>query len=57
MYQNCPKKTRFLYHLHKDMELFFSRQSVISFMYNKNNDGPSIAPCGIPHTISLDDDV
>ena len=26
-------------------------------MYNKNNNGPSIEPCGISHTIFLDDDV
>jgi len=28
----------------------------MSFIYNRNNNGPSIEPCGTPHLISLLDD-
>ena len=32
------------------------KDSGISFMYNKNSNGPKIEPCGIPQTIFLGDE-
>ena len=31
----------------------YFKESGISFMYNRNNKGPKIDPCGTPHFIFL----
>ena len=55
---NLWQMHKFPYRLHtwKECKILI-KDSGISFMYNKNSNGPKIEPCEIPQTIFLGDEI